>query len=602
MTPRLASLGFISVLRNIQARHRILPKEHLKHTPPRPDATTARPAPGRNRVKIRARKRHLRDQAPRHDTPHVATLRTPPPLDHAADALPAAIVKRLGIPATDLISFTVFKRSYDARKEHRAVLHLHHRPGGEETKRRCSRSSPTTSTSSPPRHPLPLRRQGAGGLRQPPGGHRFRPLRHLCGAGAGQMGFRPSCWSAARRCASAPRTPGACGARTPSTPNPTCSSAKAAPAPSRRQALQPDQDPKHYGRKVLTEFVKAGAPRRSSTSRSRTSAPSGWSAWSRTCAPRSANWAARSASEQRVTDSSSRRPGARREDRHRRRDPRRPRRAGPRPQRPRHLRDAPRQRASSWKPSPFGGLPHRTPQSLIDKARLGPHAGHPLLGAADYKLVHHAANGRRCTASACAPAARWWRPRPSQPGRHQRHEPVFAQRAQRQRRHRGRHHAGRLSRQRPAGRHRAAARAGKPAFELGGGTYEARGNWSGTFCRAGRPPSWAASSPPTNRACAWATCPPPSPTTRSRRSARRSRPSTGRSAASTLHYDAVLTGVETRTSSPCASPAGTTSRALNVRGLTRPARAQAMPEAFCRPAWTGSRWPRPSPLDLLKQA
>ena len=34
------------------------------------------------------------------------------------------------------------------------------------------------------------------------------------------------------------------------------------------------------------------------------------------------------------------------------------------------------------------------PQGLIDRARLGQHAGHPLLGAADYKLVHHAANGR----------------------------------------------------------------------------------------------------------------------------------------------------------------------------------------------------------------
>jgi uncharacterized FAD-dependent dehydrogenase len=34
------------------------------------------------------------------------------------------------------------------------------------------------------------------------------------------------------------------------------------------------------------------------------------------------------------------------------------------------------------------------PQSLIDKARLGPHAGNELIGAADYKLVHHAKNGR----------------------------------------------------------------------------------------------------------------------------------------------------------------------------------------------------------------
>jgi uncharacterized protein len=34
------------------------------------------------------------------------------------------------------------------------------------------------------------------------------------------------------------------------------------------------------------------------------------------------------------------------------------------------------------------------PQSLIDRARLGKYAGHPELGAADYKLIHHAKNGR----------------------------------------------------------------------------------------------------------------------------------------------------------------------------------------------------------------
>jgi len=34
------------------------------------------------------------------------------------------------------------------------------------------------------------------------------------------------------------------------------------------------------------------------------------------------------------------------------------------------------------------------PQSLIDRARYGASAGNPILGAADYKLVHHASNGR----------------------------------------------------------------------------------------------------------------------------------------------------------------------------------------------------------------
>ncbi|MBK7405136.1 MAG: NAD(P)/FAD-dependent oxidoreductase [Phycisphaerales bacterium] len=44
---------------------------------------------------------------------------------------------------------------------------------------------------------------------------------------------------------------------------------------------------------------------------------------------------------------------------------------------------------------PFSvGLRIEHPQSLIDAARFGPSAGNPSLGAADYKLVYHAANGR----------------------------------------------------------------------------------------------------------------------------------------------------------------------------------------------------------------
>lgn len=44
---------------------------------------------------------------------------------------------------------------------------------------------------------------------------------------------------------------------------------------------------------------------------------------------------------------------------------------------------------------PFSiGVRIEHPQSLIDVARFGPGAGNPILGAADYKLVHHAKNGR----------------------------------------------------------------------------------------------------------------------------------------------------------------------------------------------------------------
>ncbi len=44
---------------------------------------------------------------------------------------------------------------------------------------------------------------------------------------------------------------------------------------------------------------------------------------------------------------------------------------------------------------PFSmGLRIEHPQSLIDQCRFGSFAGHPDLGAADYKLVHHCKNGR----------------------------------------------------------------------------------------------------------------------------------------------------------------------------------------------------------------
>ena len=46
-------------------------------------------------------------------------------------------------------------------------------------------------------------------------------------------------------------------------------------------------------------------------------------------------------------------------------------------------------------PKPFSiGFRIEHPQSVIDRARFGKQAGHPMLGAAEYKLVHHCKNGR----------------------------------------------------------------------------------------------------------------------------------------------------------------------------------------------------------------
>jgi uncharacterized protein len=46
-------------------------------------------------------------------------------------------------------------------------------------------------------------------------------------------------------------------------------------------------------------------------------------------------------------------------------------------------------------PKPFSiGFRVEHPQAIINECRLGAQAGHPVLGAADYQLVHHCANGR----------------------------------------------------------------------------------------------------------------------------------------------------------------------------------------------------------------
>ncbi|MSP01928.1 MAG: hypothetical protein EXR07_12890 [Acetobacteraceae bacterium] len=65
------------------------------------------------------------------------------------------------------------------------------------------------------------------------------------------------------------------------------------------------------------------------------------------------------------------------------------------------------ERGVFMEPKPFSvGVRIEHPQSLIDRARFGRFAGHPLLGAADYKLVHHAKNGRSVYSFCMCPGGR----------------------------------------------------------------------------------------------------------------------------------------------------------------------------------------------------
>jgi uncharacterized protein len=177
-------------------------------------------------------------------------------------------------------------------------------------------------------------------------------------------------------------------------------------------------DPRHLTRKVLTEFVQAGAPEEILyVAKPHIGTFRLVSMVEKMRAQIIERSAARCASASGSRHRDRGRAGARRHlrgcGRPGARTARRPRGAGARPQRARHLCHAARARRADGGQAVFDRLSDRASAKPDRRARFGPNAGNPLLGAADYKLVHHAANGAPSTASACARAAPWWRPPPS---------------------------------------------------------------------------------------------------------------------------------------------------------------------------------------------
>ena len=238
------------------------------------------------------------------------------------------------------------------------------------------------------------------------------------------------------------------------------------------------------------------------------------------------------------------------------------------------------------------------PQSVIDQARWGRHAGHPLLGAADYKLVHHAQNGRAVYSFCMCPGGTVVAAT-SEPGRvvtngmsqYSRNErnanagmvvgidpPDYpldkaawqaafgeaegAQLAQ---------EALALAQQQPPAPHPLSGivlqrQLEARAFEVGGGTYEAPGQLVGDFL-AKRPSStWGSVLPsykPGVKLGDLADVLPDYAVA----AMRDALPVFGRKIKGYDMADAVMTGVETRTSSPLKIPRGDDFQSLNIRGL-----------------------------------
>jgi len=206
------------------------------------------------------------------------------------------------------------------------------------------------------------------------------------------------------------------------------------------------------------------------------------------------------------------------------------------------------------------------PQSLIDRARWGRHAGHPSLGAAEYKLVHHASNGRSVYSFCMCPGGTVVAATSelgcvvtngmSQYSRNERNANAGIVVGIDPRDYPGDALAG-IALQRQLESH---------AFVLGGSNYEAPGQLVGDFV-AGRPSTALGNIMPSYQ---------PGVVIGDLSSAlpgyaieamREAFPAFGLKIKGFDTHDAVLTGVETRTSSPIKMSRGDDLQSLNVRGL-----------------------------------
>ena len=238
------------------------------------------------------------------------------------------------------------------------------------------------------------------------------------------------------------------------------------------------------------------------------------------------------------------------------------------------------------------------PQSVIDQARWGRHAGHPLLGAADYKLVHHAQNGRAVYSFCMCPGGTVVAAT-SEPGRvvtngmsqYSRNErnanagmvvaidpPDYpldtaawqaafgetdgTQLAQ---------EAAALAAQQPPQAHPLAGivlqrQLETRAFEVGGSNYEAPGQLVGDFLAQRASSTWGSVQPsykPGVKLVDLADVLPDYAVA----AMREALPVFGRKIKGYDMADAVMTGVETRTSSPLRIPRGEDHQSSNTRGL-----------------------------------
>ena len=183
------------------------------------------------------------------------------PLAHPESEIKAAILKRLGIAAHELIGYTIARRSYDARKPD-AMVFVYTLNVETTNEAALLERLPTNAHISPA---ADTRYQFVA---HAPANLTARPVvigTGPCGLFAGlilaQMGFRPIILERGK--AVRERTKDTFGLWREGVLNPESNvqfGEGGAGTFSDGKLYSQIKDPKHYGKKVLTEFVQAGAP------------------------------------------------------------------------------------------------------------------------------------------------------------------------------------------------------------------------------------------------------------------------------------------------------------------------------------------------------
>jgi uncharacterized FAD-dependent dehydrogenase len=318
------------------------------------------------------------------------------PLNHAPEELPAAILKKLGVAASDLRGHTVASRSYDARKKHNILLIYTLDVDVENEAALLKRFHDDRNVKPTPDTEYKFVAQAPANLAKRPIVIGTGPCGLFAGLVLAQMGFKPIILERGK--AVRERTKDTWGLWRKRILNPDSNvqfGEGGAGTFSDGKLYSQFKDPKHYGEKVLKEFVLAGAPEEIlyvSKPHIGTFRLVGMVEVMRDTITKLGGEVRFSSRVETLHRENGRVTGVTL--------------AGGEHIEADHVvlaighsaRDTfqmLRDQGVFMEAKPFSiGFRIEHPQSLIDRARFGPNAGHPILGAADYKLVHHASNGR----------------------------------------------------------------------------------------------------------------------------------------------------------------------------------------------------------------